>query len=56
MIPLELDIDKIERLAKRKEDENYKFQSYLKGQDSKLIDKIVHRLNKEIVKQIDCTK
>jgi uncharacterized protein len=56
MIPLGLDIDKIERIAKQKEDENYRFRSFLKGQDSKLIDKIVHRLNKDTVKQIDCTK
>jgi len=55
MIHLELDIEKIDRISKRKENENYRFRSFLKGQDSDRIDKIVHRLYKDIVEQIDCT-
>src|SRR4030042_3319491 len=54
MIPLELNIEKIWRISDQKENENYRFRSFLKGQDSEKVDKIVHRLNKEIVKLIDC--
>jgi Fe-S-cluster containining protein len=56
MIPLELNIENIRLIAKRKEDENYEFRIFLKGQDSAKIDKIVHRLNEVIVEQIDCKK
>ena len=55
MMHLELDIEKISRISKRKENENYRFRSFLKGQDSGRVDKIVHRLYKEIAEQIDCT-
>jgi len=55
MIHLELDIEKINRISKQKENENYKFLSFLKGQDSDRVDKIVHRLYREIAEQIDCT-
>ena len=48
-------IEKITRIAKQKENENYRFRSFLKGQDSENMDRIVHRLNKEIVELIDCT-
>jgi len=56
MINIELDLNKIKELGKRREKENFRFRTYLKGQDSKEIDKIAHRLNDEITKQIDCTK
>ena len=55
MKPLELNIEKITRISKQKENENYKFRSFLKGKDPDKVDKIVQRLNKEIVEQIDCT-
>ena len=55
MNPLELSIERIARIAKQKENENYRFRTFLKGQDSSKVDRIVHRLNKEIVEQIDCT-
>jgi uncharacterized protein len=55
MIHLELDIEKINRISKQKENENYKFRDFLKEQDSDRVDKIVHRLYKEIAEQIDCT-
>lgn len=56
MILLELDLEKISRMAERKEKENLDFRIYLKGQDPGKIDKMVHRLNKLIVEQIDCTQ
>ncbi len=51
------DIVKIERLSKKKADENWKFRSFLKGTDIPFekIDAIVQRLNREISAQIDCT-
>jgi len=56
MILLELDIEKISRMAEQKEKRNFDFRIYLKGQDPEKIDKIVHRLNKIITEQIDCTQ
>ncbi len=52
---IEVDLDKIEKLGKLREDQNFEFRAFLKGQDSGKIDKIVHRLNFEISNQIDCT-
>ncbi len=56
MIPLELNIEKIEQIRKMKENENLRFRTFLKGQDNKKVDRVVHRLNEEIESQIDCTK
>ena len=52
------DIAKIEKLARKKADENWNFRSFLKSTDIPFekIDAIVHRLNKEVSSQIDCTK
>ena len=55
MNQLELNLEKISRLAIRNEDQNYRFRSFLKIQDSEKIDRIVHRLDREIREQIDCT-
>lgn len=52
---IETDIEKIEKLGKLREDENFEFRAFLKGQDPDRIDKIVYRLNLEISNQIDCT-
>lgn len=52
---IETEIDKIEKLGKLREKENVEFRIYLKGQDPDKIDEIIHRLNVEISKQIDCT-
>lgn len=41
---IEVDINKIRRLAKNKEDENYEFRSFLKGCDLEEIYIIVQRL------------
>jgi Fe-S-cluster containining protein len=56
MRPLELNLEKIKLLAHQRESDNLKFRSFLKGQDGKKIDAIVHRLDKEIRDQIDCTQ
>ena len=50
-----IEIEKIEELGRLRENENFEFRAYLKGQDPDKIDKIVHRLNYEISNQIDCT-
>jgi uncharacterized protein len=55
MKPLELNVEKIAKISEQKEDENYNFRSFLKVQDSKKTDQIVHQLNKVIEAQIDCT-
>jgi hypothetical protein len=51
------DIIKIEKLSKKKADENWQFRTFLKGTTipHKKIDAIVHRLNREVSAQIDCT-
>jgi hypothetical protein len=56
MTPIELDIEKIDYLSKRKEKENLRFRTFLKGQNDAKVDSIVHRLNKEVESQIDCTE
>lgn len=53
---IELDLDKIKKLGKLRERENVEFRVFLKQKDSGKVDKIVHRLNREISDQIDCTK
>jgi uncharacterized protein len=55
MNQLELNLEKISQLAIRKEDQNYRFRSFLKMQDPEKIDRIVHRLDREIREQINCT-
>ncbi len=52
---LETNLATIAGLAEDREDENWEFRSFLKGRDSSIIDEHVHRLNKEIAAQIDCT-
>lgn len=54
IMKLEIDLKNIEQIAKRKEAENISFRTYLKGQNSEKIDKIVHRLNEDITPKIDC--
>lgn len=54
-IELEIDLEKIEELGLLRQDENFEFRAFLKGQNLDKIDKIVQRLNLEISNQIDCT-
>jgi len=48
------EIDNIKKLSEEKSDENWKFRTFLKGCDEKKIDRIVHRLYREISSEIDC--
>jgi uncharacterized protein len=56
MIVIERDIKKIKQLAIKNEDQNYRFRTFLKGKADKKTDSIVHRINKEVESQIDCTQ
>jgi len=51
-----IDLKKIEQLGKKRESENFEFRSFLKGQDSEKIDRIVHERNKYYSSKIDCTE
>ncbi len=53
---LEKNLNNIQRIAKQKEDENWKFRAFLKGIDlsDEQIDALVHKLNEEVSRQIDC--
>jgi uncharacterized protein len=53
---LETDLDKIKKLAEQREDENWRFRSFLKGCDKsdRKIDRIVHDLYQRISAEIDC--
>ena len=55
---METNIRKIRKLAKKKEDENWEFRTYLKMCDipSERIDSIVHRLYQKVSSEIDCAK
>ncbi|MDR4988933.1 MAG: YkgJ family cysteine cluster protein [Bacteroidales bacterium] len=51
---LELNLARIAMLGELIEDENIDFRIFLKGQDPDKVDRIVHRINKEVTAQIDC--
>lgn len=55
---IETDLEKIQKLAEQREEENWEFRSFLKGCDYSLkkIDKIAHGLTQEISSRIDCAK
>jgi len=53
---IEVDLEKIKKNAKLREDQNFRFRSFLKGQDGVRLDKMVHELYELVVKQIDCTQ
>ena len=50
------DVSKIEELAKKREDKNWEFRTYLKGADlsGHRLDTAVHMLYRRISEQIDC--
>ncbi len=54
MLPIETNLNRIEKLSIQRENENFRFRSFLKGLDSRKVDRIVQRLHKEITSQIDC--
>jgi Fe-S-cluster containining protein len=53
---IETDLNIIKRNSEIREDENFEFRSFLKGQDSDNIDQIVQKLYENILEYIDCTK
>lgn len=53
---IETDLNIIKKHAKIRETENLEFRSYLKGEDSEEIDKIVHELYENVLDYIDCTE
>jgi len=53
--PLEANLSKIKHLATVREKENYRFRTFLKGKNDEKVDRIVHRLHDELIRQIDCT-
>lgn len=53
---IETDLNIIKRNAKIREEENFKFRSFLKGQDKDKIDQIVFELYEKVLEHIDCTK
>lgn len=54
---VETDLKRIKETAEKKEDENWKFRTFLKGYDIEVeeLDSIVHRLFKGVVREVDCT-
>lgn len=56
MKQLEFDIEKIASVGEQKQEENFDFRIFLKGQDFKNVDRIVYRINEQIISQIDCLK
>lgn len=55
MSELETNIERIEILAAQKARENYRFRALLKQRDSTRVDRLVHRINSQVVNEIDCT-
>lgn len=55
---IETKLSRIAKMAKKREDENWTFRSFLKSHDmeDKDLDAIVHRIHDEVASQIDCTK
>lgn len=49
------DLEKIKQLGVENEEDNFRFRSWLKMQDSKKIDRIVNRLYQHYLQQINCT-
>lgn len=50
----EINLEKIAQKAEEREDENWRFRSYLKWQDSEEIDEMVHEINDRVTAAIDC--
>ena len=53
---METDIKRIKKIGKSKEEENWKFRTFLKGYDIEALDSIVHEIYHEVESKIDCTK
>jgi hypothetical protein len=48
------DLDLIRKQSKKKEDQNWRFRSFLKMQDGKKIDSLVKPIYEFVIKNIDC--
>lgn len=55
---MEMDLDQIKKISKRKVNENYRFRTFLKSQEvpDERIDDIVKVLYKQVYSEIDCIK
>ncbi|MBZ5552637.1 MAG: YkgJ family cysteine cluster protein [Acidobacteriia bacterium] len=55
---LETDLTTIEELAVRRDDENWRFRSFLKSGriPSRAVDSVTHEINQEVSSLIDCTQ
>lgn len=53
---IELDLNIVKRNGKIREEENFRFRSYLKWQDFDKIDEVVHDLYLKVLDHIDCTE
>lgn len=53
---IEVDLNIIKRNSEIREEENFEFRSFLKGQDSSVTDQKVHEIYEEVLEHIDCTK
>jgi Fe-S-cluster containining protein len=53
---LETDLARIQGISRQKDDENWRFRSFLKGYDGPAgeIDSVVHNLYKKVSSEIDC--
>ncbi|MCF7849696.1 MAG: YkgJ family cysteine cluster protein [Kiritimatiellales bacterium] len=48
------DLQLITKLASEREDENWRFRTFLKGYDIEELDAVVHRIYADVSSQIDC--
>jgi Fe-S-cluster containining protein len=46
--------EELKEAFRKVEDENWEFRSFLKGRDDQEIDRLVHKLHRELFQQIDC--
>jgi len=51
---METDLRKIKNIARKKEDQNWEFRTFLKGYSTEDLDLIVHSINDRVLSQIDC--
>lgn len=51
---MKTNISEIKKLSKEKEDENWRFRSFLKGLPNKRVDVIAHKLYQKFSSEIDC--
>jgi Fe-S-cluster containining protein len=56
MMQLEKNLERIQALSVPMEKENIRFRMFLKGLDSGRVDHVVHRINKDVEREIDCTE